>query len=223
MDTIIHWVLIAYLIIAPTVAVFRYRSAKLALALVVPGATGLLLTRPDISSFGYLGMQATLERQIGKVQVTIEELQKLAAAMAKANHSQLALSGHIFHRLPTGEKFSIRDQIIASLKEIGVSDADMLKAQGIWINVHCDILLGEMAEEAEKLLPSATQEINKLPEVDGFNVPAPETLEKWFASQKLSSPRLDQLMDDYTRLWTTGSMKNPSLIPFNREMRMRMD
>jgi hypothetical protein len=107
LDTIIHLALIAYLIIAPTIAVFLLRKSALALALVVTGATALLLTRPDISSFGMLGLQATLERQIGKVQVTIEELQKLAAAMANAKVSQLAMSGQTLHRLRRQELFCL--------------------------------------------------------------------------------------------------------------------
>ena len=221
LDTIIHWVLIAYLIIAPTVVVFLLRRSALAFALVVTGASALLLTRPDISSFGLLGLQATLERQIGKVQVTIEELQKLAAAMANANLSQLAMSGQMLHRLNTQAKFSMRDQIIASLKEIGVSDADIHDAQEAWIDVNCDMLVSVIEAEAEKLLPSAPEEINKLPEAAKYGVPEPETLEKWRSSHKLSSPRLDQMMDEYKRLWATGSMKDPSIIPFNFEMRMK--
>ena len=221
LDTIIHWVLIAYLIIAPTVVVFLLRRSALAFALVVTGASALLLTRPDISSFGLLGLQATLERQIGKVQVTIEELQKLAAAMAKASLTQLAMSGQIMHMLNTDVKFGMRDKIIASLKEIGVSDADMHEAQGTWIDVYCDMLVSEIEAEAEKLLPSAPEEINKLPEAVKYGVPEPETLEKWFAYHKLSSPRLDQLMDEYKRLWATGSMKDPSIISSDREMRMK--
>jgi hypothetical protein len=99
------------------------------------------------------GLQATLERQIGKVQVTIEELQKLAAAMAKANLTQLAMSGQIMHGLNTEVKFGIRGEIIASLKEIGVSDADAHDVQEIWISVYCDMLVSDIAGEAEKLLP----------------------------------------------------------------------
>jgi hypothetical protein len=222
LDTIIHWGLIAYLIVAPTVAVFTFRQPALAFALIVAGATALIFTRlPDISSLKLLGLQATLERQIGKVQVTIEELQKLAAAMAKASLTQLAMSGQIMHMLNTDVKFGMRDKIIASLKEIGVSDADMHDAQEIWISVYCDMLVSDIAGEAEKLLPSAAEQINKLPEAARYGVPEPETLEKWLASHKLSSPRLDQLMDEYKRLWATGSMKDPSVIPFNRVMRMK--
>ena len=49
----------------------------------------------------------------------------------------------------------------------------------------------------------------------------PEVLEKWLTSHKLSSARLDQMMDEYKRLWATGSMKDPSIISSDREMRMK--
>jgi hypothetical protein len=141
--------------------------------------------------------------------------------MAKANLTQLAMSGQMLHGLNTEVKFGIRDKIIASLKEIGVSDADTHDAQEIWISVYCDMLISEIAGEAEKLLPSAAEEINKLPEFSRYGVPEPDRLEKWISSHKLSSPRLDQLMDEYKGLWETGSMKEPSIIPFNRVMRMK--
>jgi hypothetical protein len=221
-DTIVHWALIAYLIIAPTVAVFAFRQPALAFALIVAGATALIFTRlPDISSLKLYGLQATLERQIGKVQVTIEQLQKLAAATAKANLTQLAMAGQMMHGLNTDAKFGIRDQIIASLKEIGVSDADTHDAQEIWISVYGDMLLSEIEGEANKLLPSAADEINKLPEAPKYGTPEPATLEKWIADHNLSSSRLDKLVADYKLLWTTGSMKDPSVIPFNRVMRMK--
>ena len=221
-DAIVHWTLIAYLIIVPTVVVFAFRSTAMAVALIVAGATALIFTRlPDISSLNLYGLQATLERQIGKVQVTIEQLQKLAAGMAKANLTQIAMEGQLLHSLDTRVKFSIRDQIIASLKELGVSDADIRDAQAIWIAVYCDMLLSQIEAEANNLLPSAGDEINKLPEAHPAGVPEPDTLDKWIASHKLSSPHLDELVQDYKRLWTTGSMKDPSVIPPNAVMRMK--
>src|SRR4051812_7723396 len=116
-EIVIHWLLIAYLIIAPSVVALRYRDAKLALALVLAGAAALVFTRlPDISSFELLGLKTTLERQIGKVEVTLTELKKLATAAAKANLTELAMSGQIMSRLNTETKFTIRNEIVNSLR-----------------------------------------------------------------------------------------------------------
>ena len=36
------------------------------------------------------------------------------------------------------------------------------------------------------------------------------------------SPLWDEVVtDEYKRLWATGSMKDPSIIPFNLELRMK--
>jgi hypothetical protein len=219
--SIVQWLLLAFLILAPTVIVLVYKKPSLAYPVILAGAAALILIRPELSSFGLLGMKATLERQIGQVQVTIEELRKMAAATAKANLTQLAMSGQLMHGINTDVKFGIRDRIIASLKEIGVLKDDIHDSQEIWISVYCDMLLGDIEEEATKLSPGATEEIEKLPTYRGFGVPDPETLEKWIKSKLLKSDRLNQLLDEYKRLWTTGGMKDPSIIPFNRVMRMK--
>jgi hypothetical protein len=173
---VIHWALIAYLIVVPTISIFWFKqTAARATVLIVAGATALIFVRlPDISSLKLLGLQATLERQIGKAEVTIEELQKLAAAMAKANLTQIAMSGQMLHGLPTGAKFAIRDKIIESMKEIGVSEKDIHDAQQVWIGVYADMLLGEIQSEAGRSIPSALDDINKLPEEEIY-VPRSQT------------------------------------------------
>jgi hypothetical protein len=102
------------------------------------------------------------------------------------------------------------------MKEVGVSDADIHDGQEVWIDVYAGMLLGDIEEEAAKLFPSATEEIEKLPAHAQYGIPEPKTLADWTGSHTLKSNRLGQLLDEYDRLWTTGSMKDPSIIPFNR-------
>jgi hypothetical protein len=70
--------LIAFLIIAPTVAVFFQKNAAGAGVLAAVGAAALLLTRlPDISTFELLALKVKLEKQSQQVEVTLNQLQNL--------------------------------------------------------------------------------------------------------------------------------------------------
>jgi len=134
--------LLAFLIIVPTIAVFWKKSAAGAGVLAAVGAAALLLTRlPDISTFELLALKVKLDRQSQQVEVTLQQLQKMAAAFAQASLTELAMSGQMLFRTNTRQKFEIHEQIINSLKEIKISDDAILKAQGVWITVYCRMIL----------------------------------------------------------------------------------
>jgi hypothetical protein len=214
--------LVLYLVMAPTIVIIAKGETKTAGILIVAGATALLFTRlPDILSIKLFGLQATMERQISKVQVTIEALQKMATAMATGNLTQLVMTGQHFHGLHTEAKFYIRDRIIESLKEIGVSDDETLKAQDAWIQVNSNLLLSVITKEAVNHLPSADIKIDKLPQQPRYGSPEPQILEQWVASHSLNSPMMSRLLEEYRNLLTTGSMKDPAIIPFNLAMKER--
>jgi hypothetical protein len=219
-ETVVQLILITYLILVPTVLAFKTERASLTAILVAAGVAALVFTRvSDISSIRLPGLQDTLEQQIGRVQVTIYQLQKLAAATAKANLSELAMSGQIMSRINTEEKFAIRDRVINSLNSIGANDAQIHDAQSIWIDVNCHLLLTQIAGEATKTWSSAVSDIDKLPRDSDYDLPAPQTIIDWAKSISLHSDRLSQLLNEYKLLWTTGSMKDPSIIPFNASLR----
>jgi hypothetical protein len=222
--TVLQGILIAYVMAAPIIATLLFKRAAPAYVFVVAGAVGLLFTRlPDISSFELWGLKATLERQIAKAEVTIEQLRKLAAAIAKANLTEIAMQGQMLINLKTEGKFEIRDRIIGALKEIGVSESDIRDAQFIWVGVYCHILLGMIEKEAAKTIPTANQEIRNLPATKSYGAPSPEALREWALSKQINSPMLNKLLDEYTYLWATGEMKNPSLIPHGSQMPMPDD
>jgi len=129
------------------------------------------------------------------------------------------MSGQIMSRLNTETKFAIRDTVINSLKAIGVSDSQIRDAQATWIAVYCNMLLSDIITEATTTLPSASDEVIKLPRNREYDLPEPTTVEEWVNSHSLRNDRLTRLLEEYRKLWTTGSMTDPSIIPFNRSLR----
>jgi hypothetical protein len=156
--------------------------------------------------------------------VSLQQLQKLATALAEGSLNELALTGTAGAGMSTAEKFRVRDQIVERLRDIGVTQEDIMKAQHLWIVVYCSILEQQILYDAflGKSLPN-TDPITELKNAgiqlakdkegkDGL--PSPGALRKWVTTKGLNDPKINERLDEYERVWTTGTIHNPGLIPF---------
>lgn len=216
--------LLAYLVVAPTTAVCLGANGAAAILGSV-GAAALLLTRlPDISSLSLFGLRAELKRSVEQVQVTIHQLQAMATAFAEATLSQLALSGQLRAYMYTTAKFELRNQIVRSLEEIGTNEADILRAQGDWIAIHARLLLDQIEARAGALgFGNAQQAMDGLARDEDKDAPPPAAVRAELDKRIPNDEALSELTAEYERLWTTGGMDNPSLIPSNAVMRPRRE
>jgi hypothetical protein len=173
--------------------------------------------------FSFTGIEASARQAIQQVQVTLEQLQKMAGAFADANMVQLALLGQTSGGIKTSAKFELHDSIINSLKKIGTPDDKILEVQSFWIGLNCRLLLDQIDDIASQLLsdPKAEAEIENLSKVKEFVVPLPETIRNWTKARSLNDPKLNEILGEYERVWTTGTMKNPDLIPYNQQVKPR--
>ena len=133
------------------------------------------------------------------------------------------MSGQVFSGTETTFKFKIHDQIITSLQEIKIPEDDISKAQRIRIYVYCDMILDRLGNTAAQLLPNveAVDEIDKLPNDLERGPPTPESVWKWITAKSLNDAAVNGLADEYANVWATGTMRQPSLIPFNQNIRHR--
>src|SRR5271163_2676832 len=141
------------------------------------------------------GVQA--KRAIEQVQVTIDQLQKLASALTEASLNDLALSGQIFVGMPTAEKFRLRDQIVERLKDIGVKSDGRLRAQHMWIYVNCSMIEQQIEGHITAVLHDADvqKEFSHLAESGGqYGLPPPDALKTWITAKDLRDPQVSGLL-----------------------------
>jgi hypothetical protein len=162
------------------------------------------------------GIQMTARQAIQEVQVSIEQLRKLAASLAGGSFNDLAFSGQVFVGMSTREKFRVHDEMVARLQELGVVNADIKKTQHLWIYVYCDILEGMIVYRVKPYPNSeVVNEALQLPkDADMDGLPTPEVLRQWATSKSAKDPKIEEYLQEYNNVWTTGVMKNPDLIPF---------
>jgi hypothetical protein len=107
--------------------------------------------------------------------------------------------------------------MVARLQELGVGDADIKKTQHLWIYVYCDIIEGMIVYRMKQPYPNneVVNEALQLPkDADIDELPSPETLRKWVSSKSTKDAKIEEFLQEYDNVWTTGTMKNPDLIPF---------
>jgi hypothetical protein len=198
-------------------AKIAFRKAALAALLAVFCALFGNPDRFDTVKFSLGGVEAKAREVIRQAEVTIDQLQRLSTALAEGSLNELAFSGQVFVGMSASEKFRVRDQIIARLHEIGVKPDDILQAQQGWIYFYCDILEQQIERAVIKNLPNvdAKNEFDKLAKENGKGgLPSPDALRKWVAAKAVSDPELNELLQNYESVWTTGAAPNPDLIPF---------
>lgn len=153
-----------------------------------------LMGNPDrfqTMKFSLTGIETSARAAIQQVQVSLQQLQKLATALAEGSLNDLAFSGSVFTGMSSAEKFRLHDQIIARLRDIGVPQEDILKAQHVWILVYCSILEQQIQSEVQQSLPKidTEKEVIELKNNGKDGLPTPEALRKWVATKGLNDPK----------------------------------
>jgi hypothetical protein len=186
-------------------------------------ACGFLLYLPQLDTFKAFGIEARMQNTLNRVEVSLQQLQKMAVAFASANLSEMTISGQMLSRLETNYKFELHDKIVASLRAVQVSDDDLAKAQEGWISVYCSMLLDSIEGKLNELLPNtgAADAIEALPKDSTHTLPSPKAVKDWVSSKSLSDQYLNRLLSAYTSVWETGSTTDTQLIPFNQALRTR--
>jgi hypothetical protein len=82
------------------------------------------------------------------------------------------------------------------------------------------MILNRIETSAAFFLPNvkAQDEIENLPKDSERELPLPEAVRNWITTKSLNDATLSELVDEYANVWSTGTMKNPRLIPFDQAL-----
>jgi hypothetical protein len=210
-------IFLAFLIIAPTLAIILRGGAAAASVLAAVGVAALLLTRlPDISSFALFGLTAKLERQSQQVQVTLAQLQNLGSVMGQILIESDAARGRLGSASSPAEHEALKERILGSLKSIDVSDTELSKIAASdrkW--VIADYVIGILGSGAARVSDDNKAEWNKIyaqytqEGVDQYASLTPERLEELFSKFGILGEHQKSLIDDYREYLKTGTQRRP--------------
>jgi hypothetical protein len=210
-------IFLAFLIIAPTVAILLKQGAAAAGVLAAVGAAALLFTRlPDISSFALFGLTAKLEHQSQQVQVTLAQLQNLGSVMGQILIESDAARERLGSAPSPAEHEALKERIVGLLKSIDLPDKELSKvatSDRKWVIV--DYVIGILQSGASRVPDNKKAEWSNVYAqytqggVDEYATLTPERLEEIFSKFGILDDHEKSLIDDYRYYLKTGTLRHP--------------
>ena len=185
-------------------------------------ATALIGNPERFQSFKFSlgGIETRARDVIQQAQVTIEQLRNLSATLSESSLDQLAFSGYIFMHMNDADKFRLRDEIVARMREIGVDEKTIFSAQRGWITLYCTIIeeriilkITKAASETDQSFLTAKAEIDTAAIKDGRNgIPSPVAMRNWVDRQSNDDHEVKVWLTAYESIWKTGGLTSPEMI-----------
>jgi hypothetical protein len=168
--------LLMFLIVAPTIAIWYDRNTGATILASIAIAAILLTRLPDVDEFSSWGIKAKLDKAVQEAEVTIEQMRNMAVAFAEANLGSLAAVGLITTPITLAGRVAIRDRIVGSLREIEVSDSEILRVQIGWRSVFCSFYFSQFQSALLLHSQAHIMKFIRLPVDPVIRYPGPEEI-----------------------------------------------
>ncbi len=163
----------------------------------------------------YQAMQATAEAN-----ATVAQLRAVGASLAKISLSVLARAG-IWGRFPWTDKLQLRDQLVSTLRELGLPQSEIDSAEGLLrglVRYRLGWYIADAAKAAHRAGQSSSSEspeelaarCQNLFDFGAGKVPAAAELREQFAD--FQSPEIEELLNDLEHFEATSEVRRPSVL-----------
>jgi hypothetical protein len=208
---------IVFTTIAPLYIGFKYENIEMSGMAFLCGAFLTFVVRlGDIAELSLGPVKAKMRETIAEANATIDQLHKIAANSAKVTLTDL-MGGNFIGAVALEKRLDLHDQLIDSLKEIGVSDvlvadADEMWKRGIGLIYHRkigEILSREEASKAEssKARDKVYKEFQSLMNFKKWQAPSPEEIEGFLTLKGCLTAEMREWTDDYRHFRKTGEIR----------------
>lgn len=161
---------------------------------------------------------ATVDIVAQRANRTIEQLQNIALTSAEATITEL-MAASFFGGTTLETRLNLHDQIVASLREIGIEEEKIsaihkMWSKGVGIIYHRGIrnaLEGrthpnEINTKASPELLRASKEFQEMLSFDDWNAPSPDEMESFINERGFMNDRVRVLIEDYRCFLETGEI-----------------
>lgn len=188
--------------------------------IVVAGAIGLAFVNIDkIQRFKGAGFEAEMKRAVEEANATIEELREVATTSAQAILTDL-MAGNFMDGTTLEKRLELHDQLVANLRDIGASQAQINKADDMWRRGIGIIFFrgiraalegrdkkSQINTNAEKHVLDASREFQELLNFKEWKTPSSKELREFCSSKDVMNPEVDELLKDYTEFEKSSTFR----------------
>jgi hypothetical protein len=233
MNSFISWSLVTLGIggiIATAVSVLWFKlDAKQ--AGVVLAASALLLVASQIhrvTALSFGGAEAKLDQKVAEADATLNELREAMATFSQAMLT-VSMANEFMDGLPTRKRFEQHDLVMASLRDLKLTSAQLSKAdsgwrQGLAIMYHrlfANVVTHQLAssENSNQERSAIVSRLHKLGDFNTWTSPSPAVLRDFLKKEGVYNAELEQWLEDY--FLTTGELRRRDSFVYEASERPR--
>lgn len=169
-----------------------------------------------------LGVEARtrkLDDAITQANATVEQLRDLAAAVSQVALTEL-MSSSFFDGATLSTRLSLHDKLLATLKKLDLSNAQMEEADSNWRKgigvIYHRIIHHHLAQrekknnvnfQAPKESLQAAKDFQALLKFDEWAAPTPEAMEAFISERNLMTLELQDWINDYKHFIANGEIR----------------
>jgi hypothetical protein len=169
------------------------------------------------------------QETVGELTDARRKLVDLAKVTGKTMLTEL-MAGNFFGGTTLRVRLSLCDQIIGSLKEIGLSEAEIADAKEMWSKgigviyhnaIRCALEgrtnPNEINMEASPELRRASHEFGEMVDFPKWQVPSPDQMQSFIDKRGFMNEQVKELIDDYRYFLKTGAIKRREVLELLRD------
>lgn len=169
------------------------------------------------------GFEAEMRKAVDEATATVAELRSVAATTARATLTDL-MAGNFMESMTLRERLKLHDELVRQLRAIGVSEAEVRRAEEMWnrgIGVifhrgvrHC--LEGRTKRstinvDAGEDLLKASREFQDLLNFSEWKAPSSAEIRAFIEDRNAMNEDVDELLKDFQHFEETGEFRCPKI------------
>lgn len=219
----LFWVGASFTLIAPVTLAILFQDPHTTWVAAICGVFVTLLAKfDDLIEFSLGPLKAKMKESIKEATATVEQLRAVAASIAHVTLTDL-MSSNFMDGATLGTLLKLHDKLIGTLKELGVTNAQILEAESDWRNgigvIYHRIIKGEIEgthRGVALVTPSPQRQalgakLQDSLDFENWAALSPDRMEKLINADGGMTPAIQEWINDYRHYTRTGEIRREDL------------
>jgi hypothetical protein len=209
---------IIYTLTVPTALVIHGSASAATITLAIGVFVTFMARLEGLSKFKVGFMEAEMKQVIEEANATLEQLRSVASSVAKSALLD-SMAANFILGTPIENRLAIHDQIIESLKGVGLSDKEMSDVTDMWnrgigmlfqMAIYHKMTGGHRSGEAKynKVTAAMANKFQAMYDISKWKAASPQELKQFLVEHKLLTDETSQLVEDYQHFFNTRDIRS---------------
>jgi hypothetical protein len=211
--TVLFWIGIAFTALVPITIGLTGGSASTTWVAALCGAFITFMAKlKDLTELSLGPVRAKMRETIAEANATVEQLREVATTLVSAMLTDM-MAGNFMSGMTLGVRLELRDQVMSSLRRIGVSEDQLSRAEAEWrkgIGVTYHRIVAKAIQRAAgdgKHDPALATEFQELLDFPTWSAPRPVEMESFARKRGVLTEDVQGWIADYRHFLDTNEIR----------------